>query len=522
MKRFLDLAILPALAGALTAAPAAAQACHEGWVPAASTGSGGVWGATVFDDGSGPTMYAVGDFVSAQGNHVSRWNGSGWEPLGAGLQMGFFEGFPATFGDDAVAYDDGHGPALFVGGCFHKAGTVGANHVARWDGTWSALGSGLAANAGTEAAVFALAVFDDGHGPALYAGGQFTKAGGAPALNVARWDGTNWSPLGSGLTGLVPDVEGFASFDDGSGPALYVTGRFSSAGGHAVSNIARWDGTDWSDVGGGLDGAGSALGVFDDGNGPALYASGFFSHAGGVSASRIARWDGTQWSAVGSGFDAPAYGLTAFDDGTGPALYAGGSFLVADGQQVNRITKWDGSAWSWLDAGIGFGNDGDVQRILPFDGGSGPGLFVFGSFIYAGGVPAMSVAHWACAPVSPWTFLGSGLKGTSSFPNLIGSGSLLAGTEGTLKLLGARKSALSALLVSLSSTPAPFKGGVLVPVPVTLTLSMLTSSQGSILLPFTWPAGVPSGLDFWLQLAIADPVAIHGVALSNALQATVP
>ena len=41
--------------------------------------------------------------------------------------------------------------------------------------------------------VQSLIVFDDGTGPALYAGGGITSAGGAGAYSVARWDGTRWT-----------------------------------------------------------------------------------------------------------------------------------------------------------------------------------------------------------------------------------------------------------------------------------------------------------------------------------------
>jgi hypothetical protein len=44
---------------------------------------------------------------------------------------------------DMVVYDDGSGPALYVGGGFGIAGSVVAHGIAKWDGTaWSALGSG--------------------------------------------------------------------------------------------------------------------------------------------------------------------------------------------------------------------------------------------------------------------------------------------------------------------------------------------------------------------------------------------
>ena len=48
----------------------------------------------------------------------------------------------------------------------------------------------------------ALTTFDDGGGVALYAGGDFTAAGGAAARRIAKWDGSTWSALGSGLTAI--------------------------------------------------------------------------------------------------------------------------------------------------------------------------------------------------------------------------------------------------------------------------------------------------------------------------------
>src|SRR5262249_38773986 len=157
-----------------------------------------------------------------------------------------------------------------------------------WDGaTWSALGSGLSLVPGT-AFVLALGAFDDGSGPALYVGGEFTAAGGVVATGIAKWDGTGWSALGSGLAGAHPIVAvgSRTVFDDGSGPALYAGGDFTAAGSVAAIDIAAWNGTSWSAVGTGsgnsLDASVNALTVFDDGSGPALYAGGGFVTAGGA------------------------------------------------------------------------------------------------------------------------------------------------------------------------------------------------------------------------------------------------
>ena len=90
--------------------------------------------------------------------------------------------------------------------------------------------------------VTALAVFDDGSGPALHAGGGFTSAGDVPANRVAKWDGTNWSALGAGIAASFAGarVDAFAVVDDGGSPSLVAAGIFDLAGGAAVGNIAEW------------------------------------------------------------------------------------------------------------------------------------------------------------------------------------------------------------------------------------------------------------------------------------------
>jgi hypothetical protein len=71
----------------------------------------------------------------------------------------------------------------------------------------------------------------------LYAGGNFTTAGGNAANYVARWDGTSWSALGSGMGRLVNCVD---SADLGDGPELFAGGMFGSAPDSGDSFLARW------------------------------------------------------------------------------------------------------------------------------------------------------------------------------------------------------------------------------------------------------------------------------------------
>jgi hypothetical protein len=306
------------------------------WSPLGSGMNDIVYALTVFDDGSGPALYAGGAFTMAGGvpaNRIGKWDPGApgqWSPLGSGMNADVYA---------LTVFDDGSGPALYAGGIFSTAGGTPANQIAKWvpgaPGQWSPLGSG------TSGPVVALTTFDDGSGPALYAGGFFTTAGGLTVNSMAKWDPGapgQWAPLGSGVGGTLPLVEALTVFDDGSGPALYAGGAFTTAGGVSANQIAKWDGTQWTALGSGMRmNDTDALAVFDDGSGPALYAGGDFMVAGGVAAHNIAKWDGTQWSALGSGMNNAVHALAVFDDGSGPALYAGGDFTMADGVSANSI-----------------------------------------------------------------------------------------------------------------------------------------------------------------------------------------
>jgi len=355
----------------------------------------------VFDDGSGAALYAGGGafitagIITAVG--VAKWNGTNWSALSAP-----FNGQVFTI----AVFDDGSGAALYAGGDFSDAGGLSGNHMAMWrSGAWSALGSG----SGINSAVHALAVFDDGLGPSLYAGGDFNTAGSTVARRIAKWDGTNWSALGSNPAGMNGTVRALVTFDDGSGPALYAGGSFSGANGVAVNFIAKWDGSAWSDLDFGMGGAISpyvyALAVFDDGSGPALYAGGQFTTAGGVSANRIAKWNGVDWSALATGMDGDVWALAVFDDGSGPALHAGGDFTTAGGVSANRIAKWNGSTWS----ASGTGMNDDVYALTVFDDGGGPALYAGGDFTIAGGASANRMAKWKDSTWSPLGYVGSGM-----------------------------------------------------------------------------------------------------------------
>jgi hypothetical protein len=131
-----------------------------------------------------------------------------------------------------------------------------------------------------------------------------------------------------------------AVHDDGGGPALYAGGWFTSAGGVAANRTAKWDGSSWSALGSGMNDVVHSLAAHDDGGGPALYAGGWFTSAGGVAANRIAKWDGFGWAPLGSGLSDTASVLCSHDDGGSPRLYAGGSFMMAFDSGDSFLASW--------------------------------------------------------------------------------------------------------------------------------------------------------------------------------------
>lgn len=355
------------------------------------------------------------------GEPCLEWS-SGFEAIG--LTRGADTSEHESYCYAIAEFNDGTGPGLYCGGRFTRAGGTSANGLARWNGSqWTAVGTGFAGD------VQALAVFDDGTGPALFVGGSLVVPG-VGASFIAKWDGATWSPLGAGVDGSVIALE---VFDDGSGPALYAAGAFDNAGGNSAWGIAKWDGSAWSALGSGIGhsffaGSGHALEVFDDGGGPALYVGGFFEFAGGNPAQNIARWDGTTWSSVGSGpSDNTVDALTAFDDGSGPALYAGGNLTKIGGVSVQHLARWDGSTWS------AFGNPNRRVFALRVHGGA---LYAGGEFYAIGGTPALAIARWdgvawsavgAGMSAAPVEFVGSATVFCVGSADLGGSSELYAG-----------------------------------------------------------------------------------------------
>jgi hypothetical protein len=340
--------------------------------------------------GPGGELFAVGSIVStyfAPADGVARFDGAQWLPL---------QNLPSRLGRvrSIAASDDGTMYVAYDTGC------------ARWTGSnWFSISGQVAKNIGTPT-IWSIAM--DGSSN-LWAGGAFDGIGGIGAVNLARWDGTNWFATG---------------FDAGPGAQTTVNTVFCGKDGKVYvgvwGGIQVWDGTNWSDAGlqgdiwslamdkGGRLYAGGSLwepsdhlAWLDGTNWTGLnvdyyvwsltadkvggiYAGGIFSTVGGMPSKGVARWNGSAWEPIGTIFSSTVYAVTLDDYGN---LYAG------VGGRSWGVGLWDGTSWRTLGSGI----DNTVYA-LRFD--KSRNLYAGGVFGRAGTNYSTNFAR-ASIPLSP-------------------------------------------------------------------------------------------------------------------------
>jgi hypothetical protein len=347
---------------------ATAQLCQPFW---ASTGTRlHAWdrsSAAVFNDGAGAKLYFTGSILE-NGSWtigVVRWDGRRWERLS--------EGYPSSIQPGHLrVLDTGQGERLFLSG--RSSGPTGSTTWMReWNGSsWVLTQAGLASTEGG----WPYISLHEGSNPVLYG----LSATSAQNNQVVRWTGHAWEIIG------IADrhVTLFAAFDDGNGPKLHVVGNFTAIGGNPVRGVAKWTGSQWEPLGAGITSWKHPrdVAVHDDGAGPALYICDVLS-AGGQSVNRIAKWNGQTWSSVGGGGIVTTgitevYSLGSFDDGRGPALYVGGYIsLAGGGVPIQQMARFNGQVWDNL---LGGSAGGFPYQFVPFNDGRGPSLFAIGYF----------------------------------------------------------------------------------------------------------------------------------------------
>jgi len=301
-------------------------------------------------------VFAGGTFLNAGGvsaRCVARWDGTSWSPLDGGVANIFAAATVFALG----VLPNGH---LVVGGNFTFVnysglgpGTMSPN-FAVWDGAdWI-----VQPNPGPSAVT--------GH---IGRGSMKVRADGVVFVSVPgtvekvkRLDAGVWTPIPGATSFGGPNIVHVAQNGD-----LVVGGPFTSAGGSPANRIARWNGTTWAPLSTGLTGGGGAgnavTAIHELPNGD-LVVAGDFTAAGGVPVAGLARWDGSAWGPIGSvgggtvhavqlrqagslalgGSVVPAQpGLREVTSSCAPSAVIGGAGCTSSGG--NNVLAWTTSAW---------------------------------------------------------------------------------------------------------------------------------------------------------------------------------
>ncbi len=346
--------------GALLTAGSVPAMAQCDWLPGeAKPGTNGtVHEMTTWDpDGPGPQpeLLIAGGTFTYPAVGVAAYDGSTWHALGSGL-------------NGSVSALLVHNGELVVGGYFTEAGGMLCSNIACWDGSaWHALSP---EGSGDLPYVGALAVYN----------GELIAGTGAAYNYIARWDGSAWHSLGSGVSGGMYSTRITAlTIYNGD---LVAAGSFTVAGGYPRNNVARWNGSQWLPFGSGLAGTLESSVECVTVYGGELVAGGWFDQACGGTCGHIAAWDGSAWHPLGSASLGWVLALTTYN----------GDLIAGCEYTPGNIARWDGSSWSALGSGVNYhvwalgvygglliagGESGDrlCGHIYPWDGSAwGPAL----------------------------------------------------------------------------------------------------------------------------------------------------
>lgn len=255
----------------------------------------------------------------------------------------------------------------------------------------------------------------------IYVGGSFEVMEGKKVNFISKWDGTQWSSLGNGL-----DKNVYSIAVDRNG-IVYAGGDFSSSNNNdTLNHFAFWDGIKWNAPKEQPDGRVRAICV----KGDSIIIGGDFEMIGEKEFLKIAVWDKkqNQWFTLGQGIESGLgvmiRSLTIDDVGN---IYAGGQFSNVSEIEVSNLAVFDGNSWKEVGGGV----KGVINDLLYLNNK----LYISGSFSSVGGKNIPRIAYW---DGNDWFPLKNGVSG-GEYPSVSAlcpflSNSVLVG--GTFNLAG--------------------------------------------------------------------------------------
>lgn len=335
-----------------------------------------------------------GEPVFSKENQVTTAGDENWDP---NFAFPGVKGHAPSFVDGIVNNILIDNNVAYVGGYFEKAGGLLVNHIAKWDGTiWTKLGSGLNGIV-TDIKKYGSDIF-------------VTTVEG-----LYKWNGTNWSTIGI-VSGAVNGNLGATGIDIDIAGNIYMIGSFLNVNGTAVNGIAKWNGAIWSNFGASLSYSQYYGGISNVVvNGLDVYVAGFFVDFQGVPFANIAKWDGTTWTFIGGVINNQGGVKLMVLDGEFYITY-GGLTTNPTGNYVVVIKKWDGN--NWVQVGNLF--DNNINKVIKY----GNNLYAAGDFTQCGNTTINKIAKWNG---TAWINVGIGLPISNVYSLAISSKFFLAG-----------------------------------------------------------------------------------------------
>ena len=308
-------------------------------------------------------IYICGAFLHVNNNsdmkNLTRWvpSSNTWE------QVPGIDYYHSNFIRSITEDNEGN---LYFGGDFSLIGGVTAGRVARFNvlnGEWSNLRDidfyiEEEQYGPISGGTYAIAFLDD----YIYIGGGIYNSDSVELRYIRRFNlsENKWEAVGTGVNGRVRCLT-----VDGNGN-LFAGGEFTEAGGTSVNYIAKWTGTAWERVGEGCDNYVLAL---EYANGK-LYAGGSFKFVGNeVRAQGIAMWNGAEWEAMEQGIYASwgnTYSVHGIAVDTKGKVYIGGYFdkKYSDGDTLNHVGVFIDDKWWQLGEGLATTSSQGVHAMM--------------------------------------------------------------------------------------------------------------------------------------------------------------
>ncbi len=266
-------------------------------------------------------------------NGIARWNGIDWQTVGNGL----FD-YSGHYGMIGSFYQDSSN--LFACGVFDSAGYVHAKSLATWDGnSWAPFLNSESIFTNDPIRFYPLTKYNGEYYVCTTLMDSLGKM-----LFFAKWNGANWERVQNAFNCTICNISsGIGNMIEYQNE-LYVGGTFNKLYSAPGNSIAKWDGSNWHELGSGFYYGASMGSIFDMAvYHDELYVVGLFDKVNGIQigntaqSGNIAKWDGKKWCTFSYRFDNTISKIAVFNDN----IYIGGGFHTIDGDSIPFIAKWE-------------------------------------------------------------------------------------------------------------------------------------------------------------------------------------